>query len=328
MKRFLLLTFSLIYFLTSPAQSIWTEDFGLGCTQGTLASGYTGPNGAWTITSTGINDTYANTFFVSATEAGTGAGNCGNGCIDAPTLVNRTLHVGNVAVAGLIDADNGASYNTGGTCGPPFNICVLTDVRAESPVIDCSGQSDITLSFNYMEAGDGTNDNATIWYYDGNTWTLLEDLAKTTVVCPTGQGLWTTYSVLLPSSADNNAAVKIAFRWVNNDDATGDDPSFAVDDISIDPVDPTGVSELTANRFNIFPNPANAETKITFHAAVAGNYSIEFFNALGQNVMKEKLENFSGHFSKVYDLSILEKGIYLINLTSPNGIETKKIVVE
>lgn len=328
MKQFILLTFFFSYVLSSFSQPFWTEDFGVGCSQGTLASAYTGTNGAWTVPNTGTNHTYANDFFVSATEAGTGVGNCGDGCLDTPTLINRTLHVGNVAVAGFIDADNGASYNTGGTCSPPFNICVLTDKRIGSPVIDCSGRSDITLSFNYMEAGDGTTDNAELWYYDGNTWAMLEDLAKTTVVCPSGQGLWTAHSVLLPSSANNNPNVKIGFRWINNDDATGTDPSFAVDDIVLNPGTPTGVSEYSLTNFSIFPNPASNKTKITFNAIVSGNYSIEFINVAGQIVMKEKIETLSGDFSKMYDLSSLGKGIYLVNLTSPQGREIRKIVVE
>lgn len=328
MKQFILLTFCLSYVLTSFSQPFWTEDFGVGCSQGTLASAYTGTNGSWTIPNTGTNDTYANDFFVSATEAGTGVGNCGDGCLDTPTLINRTLHVGNVAVASLVISDNGASYNTGGTCGPPFNICVLTDKRIASPTIDCSGRSNITLSFNYMENGDATADNAELWYYEGNTWAILEDLAKTTVVCPSGQGLWTAHSVLLPSSADNNPNVKIGFRWINNDDATGTDPSFAVDDIALDPGDPTGTAEYSVTGFNIFPNPATDKTRITFRAGTAGNSSIEFFNTIGQSVLKEQIANVSGDFSKTYDLSSFGKGIYLVNLTSPQGREIRKIVVE
>ncbi len=333
MKKFLLLIFSLSYFLTLSAQPFWTEDFGTGnnCSQGTLASAYTGTNGAWSVPNTGTNDPYANEFFVSATEAGRGVGNCGDGCLDTPTQLNRTLHVGNVfadlGIFGTLPADNGASYNNGGVCAG-LGICVLTDKRIASPAIDCSGKSNITLSFNYMENGDGANDNAELWYYDGITaWALLENLPKTTSNCSGGQGTWTAHSVQLPQSADHNANVKFGFRWVNNDDGVGSDPSFAVDDITLDPGDPTGVSEVTANRFNIFPNPATDKIKITFHSVVAENYSIEFFNTLGQSVMKEKMENFSGDYSKTFDLSTLESGIYFVRLSTPAGTETKKLVL-
>ena len=328
MKQFLLLTFLLSYVFTSSSQPFWNENFGLDCSQGTPAAGFSGSLGTWTVTNIGTNDNYANEFFISATEAGIGIGNCGDGCLDTPTLINRTLHVGNAEVTGIVDADNGASYNTGGTCGSPFNICVATDKRAESPYIDCSGTSSFYLTFNYMEGGQGTTDNAELWYFDGNIWAMLEDLPKTTASCPSGQGLWAAHSIQLPQSADHNPNVKIGFRWVNDDDATGTDPSFAVDDIAVNTDIAESVSEHSVNRFNVFPNPATDKTKITFNANVSGNYSIEFVNVAGQIVMKEKIENFSGDFSKTYDLSVLGKGVYLVSLTSPNGREIRKIVVQ
>src|SRR4051812_37910494 len=94
------------------AQVFWTEDFGTGCSTAQLASAYTGVNGAWTIASTGTNDSQANTFFVSAAERGMGVGNCGSGCGGTNS---RTLHVGNVAIPSLsVSPDMGASYLSGG----------------------------------------------------------------------------------------------------------------------------------------------------------------------------------------------------------------------
>jgi hypothetical protein len=47
------------------------------------------------------------------------------------------------------------------------------------------------------------------------------------------QGLWTAYSIALPATANNNPGIRIGFRWVNNANGTGTDPSFAVDDIQL-----------------------------------------------------------------------------------------------
>jgi len=127
-----------------------------------------------------------------------------------------------------------AAYDAGGLC---TIICVSTDARAESPAINCTGRTAITLSFNYIEYGDGALDDCTLWYYDGATWAQIDPLAKTPCcggVCNGNrQGQWTAFSIALPVSANNNANVKIGFRWVNNDDGTGTDPSFAVDDIQL-----------------------------------------------------------------------------------------------
>ncbi|MBN2729544.1 MAG: gliding motility-associated C-terminal domain-containing protein [Bacteroidales bacterium] len=205
------------------AQVFWTEDFGTGCNQGQLANAVAGSNGTWAITSTGTNSANANTWYISAAENGNPAGSCGSGCGS-----DRTLHLGNIELlGGFIAADGGASYYAGGLGDPTTNI------RAESPTINCTGRSNITVDFVYMEYGDGTNDNATMWYYDGSTWALLIDLPKTPFGSCSPQGLWTAYSINLPATANNNANVKIGFNWTNNADNAGTDPSFAVDDISL-----------------------------------------------------------------------------------------------
>jgi gliding motility-associated-like protein len=74
-----------------------------------------------------------------------------------------------------------------------------------------------------------------------------------TTLCPSGQGEWATFSIALPASANNNPNVRIGFRWVNNDDGTGADPSFAVDNITLSTVT-TGtppVASFTANQTTI-----------------------------------------------------------------------------
>lgn len=210
----------------------WSENFNNGCVQSCLASVYSGPNGAWTVTSTGINDADANLFYISCQENGNAVGACGTGCGN-----DATLHVGNVSTSPSAfffcpTGDCGAAYDAGFGSNN-----VRTSMRAESPTINCSGQTDIYLSFKYMEGGATTLDNALVWYFDGATWTLLADMAKTATSCGSGQGLWTAYSIALPASAFNNPNVKVGFQWVNNDDGAGADPSFAVDNVTLGPQD-------------------------------------------------------------------------------------------
>lgn len=217
---------ALFLWLVAPlgldAQVFWTENFANGCASNCDAGSYTGTNGAWTVTSTGTNGSDNNPWYVSFAEQGSAAGVCSV----TPGTTNECLHIGsNFNVFG----DQGATFLNTGVSGT-FNI--LTDLRAESPAINCTGQSNITLSFSYIENGDGTNDNATLWYFDGTTWSQLVDLAKTTACTPTSS-TWTTYSQLLPTTAGNNPNVRIGFRWVNNDDAAGEDPSIAIDDITL-----------------------------------------------------------------------------------------------
>jgi len=203
----------------------WSENFGSGCNTGTLASDYFSfTNGVWTVTETGSNADVANAWFVSAAENGNAAGQCGTGCGSDPTL-----HIG--AFNSFLGTDLGAAYFEGLEIFCDILGCGATDKRIESGVVDCSIFINNTISFLYIEGGNAL-DNATLWYFDGSSWSLLSDLPKTPL-CPNGQGQWTSYSFPLPQSSNNNPNVRFGFRWQNNDDGEALDPSFAVDDISI-----------------------------------------------------------------------------------------------
>ncbi|GEM_PF-654618 len=216
--------------------TFWLEDFGTdaGCAnQNQLATTAIPVNGAWTQTITAGEGAVPNQWFISATEAFTGTGNCGDGCLGNPALTNQTLHVGSLGVGLCPTGDCGAAYNAGGNGE--------THKRIESPVIDCSGQTGITLTFEYMHFGETGTDAASLLYYDGATWTGLAVPLPQGACCggPCGglltQGQWSPvpYSITLPASANNNPNVQIGFSWDNNANNSGADPSFAVDDITL-----------------------------------------------------------------------------------------------
>lgn len=222
MKK-LLLSFALFIPFTSFSQVFYTETFdGTPCA---ATSGCDPSTVAWTTTNVSANGGSANKFYVSCQENGNAAGTCGSGCGS-----DQSLHVGNVSTSTAAFI-----FCPSGDCGAAYDDsspAEATDKRCESPTINCTGQSNITISFVYMENGEGTGDDATLWYFDGSTWSSLNALAKTPNTC-SPQGTWTSFSTTLPASANNNAAVKIGFRWVNDGDGNASDPSFAVDDITL-----------------------------------------------------------------------------------------------
>lgn len=227
---FLLFTFSLGF----SQASFWTENFGTGCNQGTQASGYTSGNGTWVGNITGTNGTFANAWFISGTEAGMGVGNCGSGCLSNSTYTNQTLHIGSTLVN-----DVGAAY-LAGTAGQ-------TDKRIESPSINCTGKSNMKMQFNYFENGIASSDFFEIVYSTngGSTWTSLITPPATPAGTCSPQGKWATYTVNLPAACNNQANVKIGFRW-QNIDANGADPSVAIDDIALS-VNTTFTPSFTLN---------------------------------------------------------------------------------
>lgn len=225
MKK-LLLSLSLISFSILNAQTtFWSENFGTDPVCQTLAANNASPsvNGVWTMSVIGTNDMFANDWYISAREAGMAVSTCGDGCTNNPTLINRTLHVSLNPALG----DVGAAYGA----GPGISN---TNKRIQSPTINCSGQTGITLQFTYIMFGIVNQDFCQIEYSadNGVNWTSLGIPAQTPTTSCSGQGLWSNYSVSLPASANNNATVKIGFRW-QNISSTGADPSFAVDNITL-----------------------------------------------------------------------------------------------
>lgn len=212
------------------AQTIWTETFSNGCASGCLATSY----GGWTQTATGANGGASNIWYVSGAECGNAPGLCGSSCGGTdPSLHISANPIGECSCI-FCPTDCGAAYDAS-SIGACFGICgssnVTTNKRIESPVINCTGYSNIILSFNFIHNGnDGSNDECSVWYYDGSAWNNLGVLPRTVGIC-SPQGYWTNYTIQLPASANNNPNVRIGFNWKNNANGAGTDPSVAIDDI-------------------------------------------------------------------------------------------------
>ncbi len=243
----------------------WSEDFGTdpgACSnQNQLATATVLPNGSWSETIMAAEGGVPNQWFISATEAFTGTGNCGDGCLGNPALDNQTLHVGSLGVGLCPSGDCGAAYNAGANGE--------THKRIESPVIDCSGQSTITLTFDYMHFGETGTDAASLLYFDGVTWTPLTVPLPQAACCggPCDglftQGQWSPipYTIALPPSADNNPNVQIGFSWDNDGNNSGADPSFAVDNIELSAAGGGGGCSAVAS-FTVTEPPAVTYTAI------------------------------------------------------------------
>jgi gliding motility-associated-like protein len=215
-------------FSTTRAQLPWNEGFGFDFTgdcsnQGTLANGWAGPNGAWSVSNIGLNGAAANGWFVSSMEGGgIFPGGCSSDCGSTPGLINQTLHISTTGGT----ADVGAVYSELG-----FGDLSVTNKRAESPTIDCSGEFVITVSFNYMLTSNA-NDRCFLEYFDGAVWTQVVQLVNPPFSCLPNE-TWQNFTTNLPASANGNPDVRIGFRWENNNDGTVAQASVAIDDINI-----------------------------------------------------------------------------------------------
>lgn len=316
--------FLILIAATASGQTvIYSEDFGSGCSTGNLVTSYQGTGGTWTMMS-GANGTHANTFYVSATEAGMGEGNCGDGCGLDPGLTDRSLHIGAVQLlfqsVELTAADPGASYNAGGLAGLGFTC--NTHRRAESPVFSTVGYSNLDLTFLYMEGGEGSNDNGTVAYNDGTQWIQLEDLPKTLTTCAP-QGLWTKRVLSLPASLNNNPNVRIAFEWVNNDDGVGTDPSFAIDDVEVTGDVAIGISETSAADMSV---SATADGHLLSVAGHNGTATIALRDVTGR-VLHVFSTELTGN-DRVALPQLGHQGIVVLTLASTQGARTVRYITQ
>ncbi len=318
MKKVLLLIItSVAYVLQSHAQVFWLENW-TSCTCDSLCKSYTGPNGPWAITNVGYNGSAANAWYFSYKEQGLGRGACGSGA-----GTRASAHVGNVSTSP--QASILCPYGDCGALNDDAPSSTYTNIRLESPVINCTGKSNITLSFNYIMKGDTLHDYATIWYFNGSVWTKLNKPAQTPPICPgfpISPGLWTYDTIPLPSSANNNPNVKIGFLWFNDTTAVADNnldyPSFAVDSIALSSAVPLGANNInTANgNLTLYPNPNDGRFTIQIPLIIDRDpYLFEIYNVIGDMLAKVQVK--SGLNS--VNFSYFSSGLYLYRVIDQNG---------
>ena len=230
----------LLIFPTISKSQFWTEGFGNGCNKGDTANQHVTVNGTWTTTAVGTNGNTNHVWYISSASAQSASATlCDQNCSTTGTNTNKSLHISNRAITiGApvnlnIPADSAAFFVPGGLTA--FGVNTATSQRVESPTINCTGESNIFIQFNYFEGGIAPNVNATLAYFDGANWISIFDMPKTSNPNCGTLGEWSqTNLIALPASADNNPIVKIGFLWENNNGtATTPEFSFSADDINL-----------------------------------------------------------------------------------------------
>jgi hypothetical protein len=317
------LSFLLLWTLAIPRLSgqsiLWSEDFSNGCPA--LCTTYTGTNGVWTVSNTDINGVNSNNWFFSSAENGNPAGLC-----SSTSGIDQSLHIGNVS------SSTGASlYCPSGDCGATYDdsdSSEATNKRAESPVINCSGFSNINLSFNYIENGETSDDDGSLWYFDGSVWTLLSNTTKT-LTCAVYRSTWTAFSIQLPVTANNNPNVKIGFNWTNDGDGNATDPSFAIDDIVLSQGS-VGIEELQSNipDVKIYPNPFLDLISIDLDIKEDCELKLEIVDILGNVISTLSDEKkLSGIYHFEFNATQSSPGIYFLKLRTGDSTLIRKLIL-
>jgi hypothetical protein len=79
--------------------------------------------------------------------------------------------------------------------------------------------------------------------------------------------------------------------------------------------------------FVIAPNPNNGEFVIEIKTAIADDYVLEIYNALGQRIYAENITNFSGQYRREMSIREYGAGVYLVRLRSPKNETVIRTIV-
>lgn len=225
-----IVTFLSLFFCAalSSQTTIYTQPF-----SGTLvASGWTSTN----LTVPWGNGSLfgQNAWRVNDTESGMSANTCGTaGALD------QSLHV-NHPIAG------GAAYLAD----------IFANKRISSPSINTTGYTNIVTEFDFIGNGEGTSDKAYFQYSlnAGVSWISVTGAPTASSpalplgsdmnnlksqICGTGQGRWTHITLNMPVTCEGITGFRVGIVWQNDNNTSGSDPSFAIDDVLI-----TGITTL------------------------------------------------------------------------------------
>lgn len=209
-----------------------------------------------------------------------------------------------------------------------------------SPVIDLSKAGSPVMTFQYAYARRNTSNNDILRVYIsdncGRTWKprfvksgpTLETTAGPVsgTFYPDGSE-WTEVEVSLATvNGASNALVRFDF-------ISGGGNNFYLDDINIiDKNPPVGVNSVTDFDFNIMPNPTAGNAKVRFSLPEAGDVNLTVYNVIGKKVYSGTPKFLSAGSNEMEinneTMGMTSKGIYIIQLTTPFGNKTNRLVVK
>ena len=84
-----------------------------------------------------------------------------------------------------------------------------------------------------------------------------------------------------------------------------------------------GISEL-----EVYPNPSRDIFNISFTSEEVQDFTIRVVNLLGEEIIKEDVQQFVGEYVKSINLNQFEKAIYLLEIITDNGTINKKLILQ
>ena len=203
------------------------------------------------------------------------------------------------ATANLTQAARTATITVSGTGVAARTITVTQD--AASPVL--------TVSTNTLSIGAPDGSTKTFDITSNISWTTASGQSWLTLSSASGSG---NATITLTASANPTIISRMATVTI-----TGSGVSTQT--ITVIQEGTTGVSDLAANEFTIYPNPAQ---DILFFNAKVGNVLVLVYDLTGKMVLCQQISN------NQIDISKLPHGIFILKIADATGLVIKKFVKE
>lgn len=88
----------------------------------------------------------------------------------------------------------------------------------------------------------------------------------------------------------------------------------------------SGIQEITLQDFTVYPNPANKSVIVTFEVEKNADYTVSFYNTIGNLLLTDKA-SVNSQYKKSFDISALAAGVYFVEIQSEAGKAIKKLTV-
>lgn len=245
----------------------------------------------------------------------------------------NTWSVGSVGYTGTKSAKMNNFGNTANEVdelvGPSVNIDSIYDLMgAASVTFKVAYQQKATTNIDKLQLLTSIDCGATWvskWSKQGTT--LATTTTGTSAFTPSSTTQWRNETVNLISLLGQKN-VKFKFKFTSDASAPGN--NLYVDDININGINAIAPAIENVLDMNIFPNPTEGSSSISFNLDAKHNVQLFVSNVLGQTVetvAKGEMSTGEYVFKLNKDLKY-KSGIYLVNLLIDGKMFTRKLIIE
>ena len=86
--------------------------------------------------------------------------------------------------------------------------------------------------------------------------------------------------------------------------------------------------EYGISNLDVYPNPSRDIFNVSFTSEEAQDFTVRVMNMLGEEMIKEGVQQHEGEYIKSIDLNKYNKGIYLLEIITNNGTINKKLILQ